>query len=240
MRLEDNIGETAVRICDQLASAIERYVSISGLGFGDVPESFLRDRVFHGLGDVLTMTLETNNSTLWEWNSNTRQRWNRRRNTAAPPQPEEFRNYTRPDIVIFTGDHTKKSEMDILCLVEIKKWWVLNTPDLVKIDNWFRWLDTCPNGMLCGFVKIPSNEFIESLKAEAVNAGHQWVAGRIARPLGVTENHQAFARVITNRNFGIEASGRPQPAPVGDSGANETRTWPTAVRHGSCSHRKAS
>ena len=179
MLLEDNIAETAVRICDQLASAVERYAAISGEGFADVAESFLRDRVFDGLGDVLTMTLETNNRILWEWNANAK-------GVLLPEMPEEYRNYTRPDLVIFTGDHTKKSEMEFLCLIEIKKLWVLNPPpnDLTKIANWFRWLDTCQYGMLCAFVKLPNDEYIEQLKGAATNTGHQWLAGRIARPLG--------------------------------------------------------
>ena len=60
MRLEDDIAETAVRVCDQLASAVERYAAISGSGFGEIPESFLRDRVFDGLGDVLTRRITPN------------------------------------------------------------------------------------------------------------------------------------------------------------------------------------
>src|SRR6267142_253824 len=83
-----------------LASAIERYAVISGSGFGDIPESFLRDRVFDGLGDVLTMTLETKNSTLWEWNADTRRRWEGQPFgfvSPAPLQSAEFKNATRPD-----------------------------------------------------------------------------------------------------------------------------------------------
>jgi hypothetical protein len=154
MLLENDIAETAVRICDQLASGVERYAAVSGEGFGAVPESFLRDRVFDGLGDVLTMTLETNNSTLWEWNADVRRRRNGQAlGTPVPVPPEDF-NYSRPDLVIFTGDHTKKTETDFLCLVEIKKWWKLDSPpnDLTKIAKWFRWLDTCRYGMLCAFV----------------------------------------------------------------------------------------
>jgi hypothetical protein len=210
MLLEGDIAETAVRICDQLASGIERYAAVSGEGFGAVPESFLRDRVFDGLGDVLTMTLETNNRTLWEWNADVRRRWNGQPLGApVPVQPEEFRNYSRPDLIIFTGDHTKKFEMDFLCLVEIKKWWELESKvnssskrDLEKMTKWFQWLDTCEYGMLCALVPIPNDDFIEQLRVEAGNAGHQWITGgRIARPLGITENYQPFARVLTNNNF---------------------------------------
>jgi hypothetical protein len=181
-----------------------KYAAISGEGFNEVRESFLRDRVFDGLGDVLTMTLETNNSTLWDWNADIRRRWSGLPlGTPTPSQPEEFKNSKRPDLVIFTGDPTKKSETDFLCLVEIKKWWALDPPpdDLTKIDHWFRWLDTCQYGMLCAFVKLPHDEYIEKLKVAAIDAGHQWVAGRIARPLGITENYQPFARILTNKNF---------------------------------------
>jgi hypothetical protein len=202
MRLEDDIVETAVRICDQLASAVERYAAVSGNGFAEVPESFLRDRVFDGLGDVLTMTLETKNSALWEWNADAKRRRNGQPlDTPLPPQPQEFKNQTRPDLVIFTGDHSKKHETDFLCIVEIKKWWTLSPPpkDLTKISKWFCWLDTCRYGMLCAFVRHPNDEYIERLRHDAINGGHLWVPGRIARPLGGTENYQPFARIIEQR-----------------------------------------
>jgi hypothetical protein len=209
MRLEDDIAETAVRVCDQLASAVERYAAVSGSAFHEVPEGFLRDRVFDGLGDVLTMTSETNNTKLWDWNADARRRSNGQPvGTPAPSQPEDFKNSKRPDLVIFKGDHPKKSETDFLCLVEIKKWWdidrneqILCLRDLTKIDNWFHWLDTCPHGMLCAFAEVPNENFIEYLKTEALKAGHQWITGRIARPLEVSENYQTFARILTNRNF---------------------------------------
>lgn len=201
MRLEDDITETATRICDQLASAVERYAAISGLGFSDIPETFLRDRVFDGLGDVLTMTLETKNSTLWEWNADNRRRASGQPlGTPAPTQPDEYKNCKRPDLVIFTGDHTKKSETNFLCLVEIKKWWMTGPSDQAKIDEWFQWLD-CPYGMLCALVELPNDTFIDALRTEAFNANHHWVSGRIARPLGIAKRYQPFARIVPNKYF---------------------------------------
>jgi hypothetical protein len=212
-RLEDNIEEIAIRVCDQVASAIERYAVVygwSGLedkpaALDDIPESFLRDYVFHGLGDVLTMTLETNNKTLWEWNADHRRRWNGEpygRSASVPSQLEEFKNQKRPDLTIFSYDHTKKSVWDFICLVEIKKYWSLDPPpaDLKRIEDWFRWLDTCPYGMLCATVKLPKDEHIKKLKGAAIAAGHQWITGRIARPAGIAINYQPFARILTNGN----------------------------------------
>jgi hypothetical protein len=73
--------------------------------------------------------------------------------------------------------------------------------DLRKLEKWFRWLDTCPFGMLCGFVKTPNDEYVNELKLEANGYGHSWVTGRVARPLGISERYQPFARVLTNPNF---------------------------------------
>jgi hypothetical protein len=70
MKLEDDIEETARRVCAEIASAVEKYVNVSGAS--DLPEHFVQSYVFANLGDVLTMTLETNSSKLWEWNGRLR------------------------------------------------------------------------------------------------------------------------------------------------------------------------
>jgi len=194
MLLEDDITEMATRICDQLASAVERYAAISGLGLDYIPEGYLRDSVFDGLGDVLTMTLETNNRTLWEWNHNAKSS-----TSPVPTQPLEFKNQTRPDLVIYKGDYTKKDETKLFCLVEIKKWWSEDPNDLIKIKNWFRWLDTCRFGMLCAFIDVSNEQYIEKLRIKAEYAGDQWCSGRIARSRGIEKNYQAFARIIEQK-----------------------------------------
>jgi hypothetical protein len=146
------------------------------------------------------MTLETNNAKLWEWNADIRRRWDGEPfgfGTSVPLQPAGLKNGRRPDLVIFTGE---KSE-NFLCVVEIKKSWALNPVDLGKLQNWFQWLDTCPYGMLCGFVKVPNDRYVKELKLEADHWGHEWVPGRITRPLAIAEKHQAFARILVNPNF---------------------------------------
>jgi hypothetical protein len=73
--------------------------------------------------------------------------------------------------------------------------------DLVKIKNWFQWLDTCQYAMLCAFVRVPNDSYIEQLRTEATKAGDQWITGRISRPPGLANNFQPFARILTNIKF---------------------------------------
>jgi hypothetical protein len=104
VKLEENIEETATRICDAMAGAIELYASNSGCAPGDLPESFVSAYVFESLGPVLTMTMETKSSTLWEWSCDMRCRWGGLPTGEAPPaKPPGF--YTvgtrRPDLVLY-------------------------------------------------------------------------------------------------------------------------------------------
>jgi hypothetical protein len=110
MKLEDNINETIIRVCDEFASGIEKYDNIPG---GILPpEHLLASHALMELGDVLTMTAETNGGTLWQWNAN------RRGHSQSSPPPGYQFSGRRVDLLIFKGDHTKKSEMGFLCLVE--------------------------------------------------------------------------------------------------------------------------
>ena len=190
-----DIVAVARRICDEMAGILERYAAVSGEGILEMPEGFLRDLIFDRLGDVLTMTLESNTRRVWKWNYDYL-------------IPKEYNNGRRPDLILFTGDDPgydpiKKQEMGAFSLVEIKKWFNLNSAlsDLKKITDWFRWLD-CPHGMFCAFLEVPYDEGIRQMRAAADAAGHQVTAGRIARPVGTeVKTYQAFAQIVSNQRL---------------------------------------
>ncbi len=201
MKLEDHIEEVATRICDQVASAIERYDSISG--GEDLPEHYLQSHVLAGLGDVLTMTMETVSNTLWTWHADMKQRWSKQLGGPLPIKPEAYERTVggrRADLVVFKGDHTRKNEMDFLCLVEFKKG-TLDIWDYEKIKAWLTFLDTCPYGIVCGFCAVSFEQSLEQWKGTVQTSGDTWVHGRVARPLFSDENFQTFARVVKNRGY---------------------------------------
>jgi hypothetical protein len=206
MLLEEDISETAIRICDQAAGAIEKYSWISGSGVDDLPEYFLAANVLIALGDVLTMTLETNSRKLWEWHIDQRQRWDHEdlRDKQPPAEYNPTVGGRRADLVLFQGEHRNKTKSDFLCLVEFKKGY-LDLGDIKKIQDWFRFLDTCKYGMVCGFTEVPKyNSYLAEMEHGAKGAGDKWILGRIARPLPVAEaslNFQMFARILENPNF---------------------------------------
>lgn len=208
MKLEDSIEETAIRVCDEIAGAIERYASISGEYPDDLPESFIGSCVFANLGPVLTMTMETNAKKLWEWNANARGRWNKDPTAPLPDQPSDYKakfQRKRADLVVYKGEHTRKEEMTFLCLVEVAKYWE-KASDLEKIRDWFAYIDTCPYGICCGYALIEPSDAFPKLQAGAVEAGDKWLSGRIARPLGTDRNYHTFARLMTNPHYRGPAS----------------------------------
>jgi hypothetical protein len=178
-----------------------KYNHIAGLE--EPPEHFLAAHVFQGLGDVLTMTMEYNSAKLWRWNAYTR--LGKPQNPAIPPSPPEYTNLVglrRADLVIFQGDHTNKGAMDFLALVEIKgqneKGYYA---DIQRLLDWFPYLDTCPYGLICSFAQTPdASDTIARMETKMRAVGHDWVLGRIARPLG-SPNFQTFAAVIKNTHL---------------------------------------
>ena len=199
MRLEDNINETITRVCDQLASAMERYDAISG---GDLPpEHLLASYALMELGDVLTMTSETNSTKLWEWNQDIKRRRNNLLSASVSTAPPEYVAQCggkRADLVIFTGDQKRKSEMDFLCLVEFKVGWVDNR-DIEKIVTWFPFIDCCRYGAICTAVEVPQKDrYLAQCRATAQLAGRVPVLGRVARPLWREQNWQTYAEILEN------------------------------------------
>src|SRR5271167_5205250 len=89
----------------------------------------------------------------------------------------------RADLVIYKGDHTRKSEMEFLCLVEFKVGSVDNN-DLQKIVDWFQFIDSCRYGAICTAMEMPQKEErLSHCRNIAQTAGRIPVYGRVARPL---------------------------------------------------------
>jgi hypothetical protein len=204
VKLEENIEETATRICDAMAGAIELYASISGCPPGDLPESFISAYVFKSLGPVLTMTMETNSAKLWEWSCDMRRRWRGvSTGEATPAAPSEFVptvGMRRADLVLYKGDHTRKNETDFLCLIEFKTWGSIDS-DAKKIREWFQFIDTCPWGLACGFADTTATGQLKIIQGEADDAGDKLVRGRVARPSTGERNLLTLARILTNSNY---------------------------------------
>ena len=199
MKLEDNIVETITRVCDQFASAMEKYDAISG---GELPpEHLLASYVLMELGDVLTMTSETNSTKLWNWNQDSTRRRSNQPSTPYAPAPPKYITQCgerRADLVIFKGDHTKKSEMEFLCLVEFKVGW-LDKRDLEKIMAWFPFIDSCRYGAVCTAMEIPQKEQdLGECKRMAQRESRVPVYGRVARPLWSKQNWQTYAEILEN------------------------------------------
>jgi hypothetical protein len=205
MKLEEDIQEVGIRVCDAAAGAIELYASIAGTDVDDdFPEHLLAAHALANLGSVLTMTMETSGKKLWEWNCDIRRRWNGL--PSGQPTPAAPADYftkfgmRRADLVLFKGDHSKKSETEFLCLVEFKKW---TTPELDsrKIRDWFQFVDTCPWGMVCGFSNTNSIEWLRILQDKAEGMGDKFVEGRVARPVSTSDSFQTYARILANSDY---------------------------------------
>lgn len=202
MKLEKDIVETITRVCDQFATAIERYDSISG---GEIaPEHVLATYTMMQLGDVLTMTSETSSAKLWTWDKNVSQRRVGQPVLAGAQMPETYRNACggrRVDLVIFKGDHTRKNEMEMLCLVEIKYGWV-DARDISKLELWLDHLPTVPYGVICTALEMPQKDSaLQRWTGEARNARRIPVLGRAARPLWRRQLWQTYAKILPRREL---------------------------------------
>jgi hypothetical protein len=180
---------------------MEKYDAISG---GELPpEHLLASYALMELGDVLTMTSETNSTKLWDWNQDIKvQRGNSA--MAKLPAPAEYVarcGQKRADLVIFRGDHTKKREMEFLCVIEFKVGSVDNR-DLAKIEDWFEYIDTLRYGAICVAMELPQkDDWLNHCEKAAKDAGRVPVYGRIARPLWSGQNWQTYAEILENPRY---------------------------------------
>lgn len=201
MKLEEDIFETITRVCDQFAGAIERYDNMSG---GILPpEQVIVSHILMELGDVLTMTGETNGGTLWSWNGTALERRGKPQPGGNSPSPAyaQFRQ-RRVDLVIYKGDHTRKNEMEFLCLVEFKLGYV-DQRDLDKLRDMLPHLITCQYGAICTALRHPQhNDYRGRCEAAAKQAGRIPVRGRVAHPLwSQPKDWQTYAEILKNPNY---------------------------------------
>jgi hypothetical protein len=202
MLLEDDIRETAIRICDQTASAVEKYNRNSGEDIYDMPEYFIGSHAYFGLSDVFTITLETNSRKLWNYHADIRRKWSSGLIDVGNP-PSNYNptvGSRRADLVLYKGDHSNPGETEFWAVVEFKKGY-LGFGDLKKITDWFMFIDTCPYGLICAFTDAAATEYLIELQNDAIKQGDGWVEGRIARPLRDERNFQTFARILTNPHY---------------------------------------
>ena len=200
MKLEDNITESITRVCDEYGKAIERYDYCTG---GEQPpEQFIASYVVSGLADVLTMTAETNSRKLWEWNQESKFRHSQQPTLHIIQDYISKFGHKRVDLVIYMGDHTKKSEMGFLCLVEFKYGWRGNA-DFIRLTEWLPFIDTCRYGAICTAIEIPQNsKYITEFEQAALEEKRILVLGRIARPLWSKQSWQTYAEIFENPQFG--------------------------------------
>jgi hypothetical protein len=207
VRLEDDVREVAVRICDQVAGAIEKYAHISGEGPYDTPEHFLAAQTLSDLGDVLAMTMETNSNYLWEVHHDV---LHLRSGTESglsgnkrPPRTEIFRGDTgsqRVDLVVYHGDHAKKDHMEIFCIVEFKKS-KFSPEDCQKIPIYFRHFPTIPFGIVVFYCDARKEREIANSKHLAVEVNGDLTLGRVAHPQGDANGYQTFACILRNPDY---------------------------------------
>jgi hypothetical protein len=201
VKLEDSIDETITRICDEYARALERYDSISD---GKLPpEALIVSSVLMSLGDVITMTMETKAADLWNYNQDALARRNNR-SSILLQQPDEYRSKfeaRRVDLIIYHGDHTNKSTMDIFCMAEFKKNNV-DAGEIERICRWLQFLNACRYGAIITAVETPKNDqYLNDHKNIALAAGRRPILGRIARPLNSGQSWQTYAEIIDNHNY---------------------------------------
>ena len=198
MRSVDNIME---KICHHAAQAIRRYVEISGMTPGDMPESFLGAYVFDKIGSEVTMTLETNTTKLFDWNNASK---GRRR--ASDAVKVELQNAVtsvdqsgRIDLVLFDGASQNKEHEEFLALVEFKRWH-LSREDRDKLLVVLKYIDTCPTGAICSILDLGGDRsWVEHEQSDAVRMGDRWIECKVGElPHGIPGNYSVCARIFSS------------------------------------------
>jgi hypothetical protein len=175
----DDIDVVIKELCRIGARAVCRYVEVTDLPPGDMPESFILAFIFDRLGNELKMTLESNFFKLLEWNMSSKT------GRHSKPSIKDIRALAsaanrgaqRVDLVIFADPHRPKSEQDILALVEFKSGWISGggtdippgTSDREKLLLLLKHIDTSRYGVVCGWTAKPQYQ-----RNEARKVGDRW------------------------------------------------------------------
>lgn len=174
------MDEFAIRLCDAIADALERYTEISGELQDSMPEHFAVAHIMHRLGErAYCLTMETPSSVLWQWHEDGR----RRAGLEARDKSEKYVDDCgrwRCDLVLFGGDPNYKSIMNLDCLIEIKKGHI-SRADIEKLNTWLAHLDTCKYGLVASYCEVPKFEaYIDECRQKARALDHAWTTGRTA------------------------------------------------------------
>jgi hypothetical protein len=207
-----DIHELMPRFCKTGDRALAQYSLISGEDSDTAPEYFMSAFIMCYLGNQadgnrnqLTITLETTFRTLWQWNSEARHR-NGRSIPADLVKLGEELGTQKVDMVLFSGpDGTPKSDHEFLALVEFKRG-NLETPgpggitDHEKLLGLLKFVDTCPYGIVCGWIK---QKYLADQKSRSDDVGDKWFQAEAAR-----SEYVFCARIFPNPAFKDGAPGR--------------------------------
>ncbi|MGC2411885.1 MAG: hypothetical protein WA459_04200 [Stellaceae bacterium] len=185
------------KFCAAGARALTRYAEISGEDPLTAPEYFMTSLAFNELGNSvigngrqLGLTLETTYSTLWKWNIDVRSR----PGSSLDPlrDPMEFMRLgeqlgsQRVDMVLFHGtEDLPKSQYDFLALAEFKRGDL--RIDRERVSKILTYIDTCPYGVICGWVE---SKYVEYHRGEAIKFGDRWHQEPV--PASTSDNISCF------------------------------------------------
>jgi hypothetical protein len=176
------IDHVMAKFCEADARALYRYTLISGMDLSNSPEYFMQSLIMNELGDFnekgshLAFTLETPFSTLWQWNSEAKDR----RGDPTPSDRRKLPNSLRAlkvDMIMFQGGSgVSKDKYDFLAFLEFKRGDIrgdIKRGDRKKLLSILKHLDTCRYGVTAGWVEA-RQEFLECQRKDAAKSGDVW------------------------------------------------------------------
>ena len=176
---DENINDMMLEFCKAGADSVRCYTDVSGVDHLDppyMPEYFMSSFIFQKLGRTRSVTLETNLANLVKWNNDTREKrqlQNINEHTALNLIAELRR--PRVDMVLFGGPSSP--EKNLFAVVEFKNG-EISISDREKLLKILPLLDTCPYGIVCGWIEdtwldsyksmLPSDDklFVERVPGE--------------------------------------------------------------------------
>lgn len=169
------IAELAKMVCAAMAKSLKQYKEISGLGSNMMPEHFavayIMLQLHEQMQKYISMTMETNSSTLWNWNAEADASIRKQYGNAIPQEFWDECGTRRCDLVIFRGDTPLKDNHAFFCLIEAKTHTKIDD-DVKKIKTWLQYITTCPYGMVVGH---SSEDNIQTMQQGADGQGYKLV-----------------------------------------------------------------
>ncbi len=177
MWVNRSVDEVMWLICRSAADAVYRYTEVAGQICNEnspglfMPEYFLPSFVLDRLGGFLTMSLETNAKTLFEFTRDVRK--SRIGADTLRLVMDELRN-DRTDLVVYQGDSPRKEEQAPILLVEFKtlKRFSQDKDDREKLLRALKLLDAPLLGAVCSVLDSKTDFSLEEIDARA--DGDRW------------------------------------------------------------------